>query len=763
MPFRSLIILAFILSAATACAQGSDSGRVAAVDVMRSDSARIAGDSLVMRADSLVRAGRHWRATRLLATRLAKPDSAPPGARLVGARAASGWQGWSEVDRLLRGAPWLDSLYGGEGRELLVRSGLSRDQDALADARLALADARTPAARVTRHVLLARALDRANILDSAAAAYAAAAARVPEISDWLLLRAAGAMADSDDRADAFEQVTSAVARERVPYTDAQARERTGDFTGAARVYRSAGAEGSAFRAEALAARDEAARAALARRIVAYLGGRTSYTDARQAVAVLDELEVQLSRDDELTVARAAADNGLASRAVAGFARAATTEALSQRDRYAYAGALLGAGRESYAAKQYALVTDPSLAPRASYQRARALVRAGRGSAARSALRTTATRYAGIAAAAAPALLLLADLQVDDGSISGAARSLAELGRRYPSSSQAPLARFRAGLIAWQSSAARAAAAFDTLASRYPNDDEAPAARYWAGRAYERMGRHADAEQRWNAVISAAPYSYYAWLAARRLKTTPWTPPAGADTAAHLPAIDSISARIAALQLLGMDAETRFELDALVDRASATPAEAPAIADALIAATEPARGLRVALRAIDRGTPTRALFKAAFPLVHEDALREESRRNGLDPALVAGLIRQESSFNPNAVSAAGARGLMQLMPSVGASIAKAMSYPLWDPALLFDADVSLELGTAHLASSLERGMPTARALAAYNAGASRVARWIDRPGSADPELFTEWIPYTETRDYVRIVLRNRNIYGKLYEF
>lgn len=764
MPLRSLIVLALILSTATACAQDPDSGpRVAAAEVTRSDSARIAGDTAVTRADSLVRAGRDWRATRLLVRRLARPDSASPAARLVGARAASGWQGWAEVDRILRGAPWLDSLYGGEGRELLVRSGLARDQDVRADARLALADARTPAARVTRRVLLARALDRANVLDSTATAYSAAAAQVPEIADWLLLRAAGAMADSGERAKVFARVASAVARERVPYTDAQARERTGDFIGAARVYRSVGAEGSAFRVEALTARDDSARAALARRIVAYLGGRTSYTNARQAVGVLDGLKVTLTRDEELTVARAAADNGLATRAVSGFERAASAAGLTQRDRYAYAGALMDAGRNADAASQYALITDAALAPRASYQRDRALVRAGSASAARTALRATATRYAGDAAVAAPALLLLADLQVDDGNIGGAASSLAELGKRYPSSSQAPLARFRAGLIAWQSSAARAAATFDTLVLKYPKDDEAAGARYWAGRAYERMGRHADAERRWKEVIAASPYSYYAWLAAGRLETKGWVPPAGADMVAHVPSVDSIATRIAALQQLGMDAEARFELDALVDRANAKPSEAPAIADALIAASEPARGLRVALRAIDRGTPSRALYDAAFPLVHEDALREESRRHELDPALVAGLIRQESSFNPNAVSVAGARGLMQLMPAVGASIAKSLDYPLWDPALLFDPDVSLELGTAHLASSLKRGMPTARALAAYNAGASRVARWIDRPGSADPELFTEWIPFTETRDYVRIVLRNANIYRALYGF
>jgi peptidoglycan lytic transglycosylase len=83
------------------------------------------------------------------------------------------------------------------------------------------------------------------------------------------------------------------------------------------------------------------------------------------------------------------------------------------------------------------------------------------------------------------------------------------------------------------------------------------------------------------------------------------------------------------------------------------------------------------------------------------------------------------------------------------------------ALLFEPEVNLELGTAHLSGSLRRDTPPERALAAYNAGASRLARWIHRPGSDDPELFTEWIPYTETRDYVRLVKRNAAIYRSLY--
>jgi soluble lytic murein transglycosylase len=359
------------------------------------------------------------------------------------------------------------------------------------------------------------------------------------------------------------------------------------------------------------------------------------------------------------------------------------------------------------------------------------------------------------------LLLLADLQMDAGDVAGAASTLAELDRRYPSAPQAPLGRFRAGLIAWGSDPARAGAIFDSVAQRYPADEEAIAARYWAARAADRSGKRADAERRWRAIISASPLSYYAMLSARQLRGPRWTPPAGAESAPHLASVDSALARVATLDRLGMDTESRFELDALADRADAAPTDAPAIASALVASGQPSRALHVAVKALGTGTPSRALFRAAYPVVNGDALVEQARRNGLDPALVAGLIRQESSFNPRAVPVAGARGLMKLMPTVGAAIARTRAYPIWNPALLFEPDVSLELGTAHLASSLKPGTSISRALAAYNAGGSRVARWSQRPGTDDPELFAEWIPFTETRDYVRIVQRNADIYRALY--
>ncbi|MFL5606930.1 MAG: transglycosylase SLT domain-containing protein [Gemmatimonadaceae bacterium] len=751
------------LWASTACGQSVDSRavtRAGEVDLRQVSPARVTSDPEVSRADSLVRAGRPWQATALLAQRLRTPATATAEARLVGARAAAGWEGWTEVDRLLAGAPWLDTQFGGEGRELLVRGALERGQDASANARLALGAATDEPTRVVREVLLARAFDRGNMQDSAAAAYVAAARRLPRVSDWLRLRAAGVTSDSARRAELFARVASTPAKARIPFTDAQARERAGDFAGAARAYRRAGDEGSAFRAEALDARDDASKRAVSRRIAAFLSGRPSPAEARQAIEVFDKVQASFSAPDELIIARAAAEHGSAARAVSGFERAGAAS-LSPRDRLAYGGALLRAGRAADAARQLGAITDSAVAPLAAYQRARALLQAGDGSGARAALRAIPTAYPNVAAAGAPALLLLADLQMDDGDVAGAAASLAELRRRYPSAPQAPLGGFRAGLIAWGSDPARAGAIFDSVAQRYPADEEAVAARYWAARAAERAGKHAEAERRWREIISTSPLSYYAMLSARQLRVPRWTPPAGPDTAPRLASADSALARVATLARLGMETESRFELDALAERADATPAEAPAIASALLSAGDPSRALRVAAKALGNGTPSRALFRAAYPVVDGDALVEQARRNGLDPALVAGLIRQESSFNPRAVSVAGARGLMQLMPAVGASIARGRGYPLWNPALLFEPDVSLELGTAHLASSLKPGTSISRALAAYNAGGSRVARWSQRPGSDDPELFAEWIPFTETRDYVRIVQRNADIYRALY--
>jgi soluble lytic murein transglycosylase len=156
-----------------------------------------------------------------------------------------------------------------------------------------------------------------------------------------------------------------------------------------------------------------------------------------------------------------------------------------------------------------------------------------------------------------------------------------------------------------------------------------------------------------------------------------------------------------------------------------------------------------------------LYRLVYPLPYKETIRIASSAHGLDPSLVAALIRQESSFLPTATSAAGARGLMQIMPAVGRDRAIARSAGVWSDAVLYEPDVSLRLCAAHLASLFSRYRDEARALVAYNAGASRVDRWIRKPGTANVEVFVERIPYVETPDYVRLVLRNMTWYQRLY--
>src|SRR5215210_6678994 len=101
--------------------------------------------------------------------------------------------------------------------------------------------------------------------------------------------------------------------------------------------------------------------------------------------------------------------------------------------------------------------------------------------------------------------------------------------------------------------------------------------------------------------------------------------------------------------------------------------------------------------------------------------------------------------------------MQLMPDVGRALARARGIASFNADRLYEPVTNIRLGTAHLAGLFRGKRELAHILAAYNAGESPVKRWVRRAGASDPEVFTERIPYVETRDYVRGVIRNRAFY------
>lgn len=155
------------------------------------------------------------------------------------------------------------------------------------------------------------------------------------------------------------------------------------------------------------------------------------------------------------------------------------------------------------------------------------------------------------------------------------------------------------------------------------------------------------------------------------------------------------------------------------------------------------------RLLSRGT-----LEMLFPKWHIDLAKKKAK--DIDPLLVLSLIRQESAFNVHAHSSAGARGLMQVMPATARSIAKVRKERLWDPS------TNVEVGTKYLRHRLERyNGDVELTLAAYNAGFSRVDRWVKRYPLENKLLFMDLIPFRETREYISSILRNYFWYTQLY--
>jgi soluble lytic murein transglycosylase len=727
---------------------------------------RATRDPAVRAAAEALTAGHPWRATEIIDSAYRDPGRRPAEATLMSATAAAAWGGWSRVERDLGGATWIDTSFAGQGRELLARAALARGADSLAQAHAeqAVRLARGNRQRGIREVLLARALDRRALGDSAASTYMRAAGHLPEIADWLALRAAGATPDASDRQRYLGRVSAAVAKERVRPTDAQARERWKDYTGAAKIYSEIGEPAQALRVTLPAATDSNAREKIRRDAFALLGQRPRAADARVALEMIDSAFPARTPAEELVLARAASIAGQLTRAADGFTRAAKAE-LSAEDRYAFALILLRLGRDLDAAKELARVPATSpLGAQAAYQRARALLHASRTTEARAALRRVMQTFPKDSSVVAPSLFLLADGAVDDGRDADARTQFLEMARRFPSSSLAPTAMFRAGVIAFSSqSFAQAARDFDAMVERHPQSADANAARYWAGRSYERAGNRAKAAERWREVVAKDSSSYYAFKSATRLGTPRWHP--AASSPPSIPkALEAAINRASLLDDVGMGTEEGFEHDAIASIASTSPDSLLAAAEAMRQRGEPSRAMSLARRALGaRAARDARAYRLLYPVVYADVIDSEANARKIDPALVAALIHQESSFNPRATSRAGAVGLMQVLPSVGASIAKARGMSSFERVLLYQPDVNIKLGMSHLDAMLKQYPRIEYALAAYNAGGAPVRRWRGLRGADDPELFVERISYDETRDYVRILLRNQAMYRSLYEW
>lgn len=162
---------------------------------------------------------------------------------------------------------------------------------------------------------------------------------------------------------------------------------------------------------------------------------------------------------------------------------------------------------------------------------------------------------------------------------------------------------------------------------------------------------------------------------------------------------------------------------------------------------------------------RVIWRPFYPIRYRDELVRESRRNGLDPYLVAAIVRTESGWREGVVSARGAIGLMQIMPDTGSWAAGQIGIKGFTDQALYDPEVNLRIGCWYVAELLREFGSEVAMLAAYNAGRGNVNQWLQSGRWTGQAETVADIPFRETRDFIARVLAARSrfiwIYGSSY--
>jgi soluble lytic murein transglycosylase len=354
----------------------------------------------------------------------------------------------------------------------------------------------------------------------------------------------------------------------------------------------------------------------------------------------------------------------------------------------------------------------------------------------------------------------------------------ELATRFPTHRYAPSSHWKAAWLNYRlGNYSAAALLFDKQIALYAGGKEIPAALYWRGRLYaDQEHQPAMAAAYYQTVSRTFEHYYYAQLSRDRLAELGSVSPADVAMLENIqreeiPALtDDVpedDEHVIKARLLANAGLNEYIPDEI--KAADGSEQWGAFAEAEIYSSdgETFRAMRVLKRALPFYTsaPIDTLpmgyWKILFPQQYWSAIEQDSVKNGLDPYMVASLIRQESEFNPTAISPANAFGLMQLLPSVGRSMAKEEGIHHFNEVELLNPETNIRLGTRYLKQTLDKFDGQAPyAFAAYNAGDSRVTDWQSIGKYHGMDEFVESIPFTETRDYVQAILRNESIYREL---
>lgn len=383
-----------------------------------------------------------------------------------------------------------------------------------------------------------------------------------------------------------------------------------------------------------------------------------------------------------------------------------------------------------------------------------------------------------------ALLSCANLHLVHHEYDQALDSFREMQQRFPTGARASYAHWKAAwLTLRQGRNEEAKKLFEEQIALYPAGNETSAALYWRARLAEEDNDPAMARAFYKELTERYRNYYYAELARERVAKLPATadPPGEYPVLDHIPALahgDKVELaeppaddlHVQKAKLLGNGGLVDFAVRELQVAASddagnwalAETAQLYIDTGHYDRAIEVMKHSVPSYFAVDFPTLPREYWEALFPRPYWPDLKRFSVANGLDPYLVASLIRQESEFNPLALSRANAVGLMQLLPRTGKLVAHQEKLRHYNASELYTPAVNLELGTRYFRGMVDQfGGSFEYALAAYNAGTDRVEDWLAQGKYRDPQEFVESIPFTETREYVQAILRNASVYRQLY--
>lgn len=381
---------------------------------------------------------------------------------------------------------------------------------------------------------------------------------------------------------------------------------------------------------------------------------------------------------------------------------------------------------------------------------------------------------------------------DDARFDDAARRFAEFRRRWPGHDLADdAAWFEGRARADAGDTTGALAAFLELRRAYPKSERREEAAFWSARMRRGAGETEAACHELALVRTEYPDGYWAQRArvlGRELGCAADEPAPLPETDAALWVRDRLQGRVPpdpegaeammasevfrrarTLAALGLREEAEAELGGLRRTGGSDPGQLLRFGEAAWSIGVPREGMRAAATLKQRagadvlsGSLPATIARLLYPVAHLDSVRRWAAESGVDPLFVYAVMREESWMDPDAVSGAGARGLLQIMPSTGYDLAVRDGLQGFSAQDLFVPEVNVRLGTRYLRELLDDldGEPLL-ALAAYNAGKRNAVRWRGDDGDFDPDRYVSSITYRETNGYVQKVLRTYAIYRALW--